>query len=269
MVDPLTFATLISGVGAAAGGLASYLGSQNASEAQKEALKEALREQERMRQKTIDYYNNEGEKLSKFMDNYSQPFYEDSKKLSSGLVNELEQHEQSRPSAETINEHPIIKAINEQTERRMRPSLLKQGLWGSSAANQMAADALHNNQLNTYNQLADIHNKTRDSIVGSRAAALGQTQKMPETYASGMANFANAGMNAMGGANANAARNVASLGQAAGQQYYDTANILNNTIGNATGIADRYIKHEDDKRYKDALIKYMGQLGGKKVDNIY
>ncbi len=252
---------ILGGLGAGLGGLFSYFGSKNASRAQQEALREAMREQERIRQETIKHYHTEGEKLSKFLSEYSKPFYEDSKKLSSSLVEELGKHEQSRITPENFANHPMVWALNESLGRKMRPMLMKQGLWGSSAGNQMAADALHNNQLNTYSQLADIHNKTRDSIAGSRASALSQTQRLPETYASGVANFANTGMNAMGGFNANAARNMANFGQssanAASQHHYDTANIFNNTVGNIAGIADRYRRDKEDKRYRDAFINYM------------
>ena len=161
-------------------GVASFFGSRNAAKAQERMMREAMAHQERMREKYISDEKERSKMIREVLGEYASPFYEDSKRVSRNMTNELENHEKDRLNPQDLASNPIVQAIQQQTEQRMRPMLAKMGLYGSSTGNDMAANAVYNNGLNTVSQLTDMHNKTRDSIAGSGASALSQTQKMPE-----------------------------------------------------------------------------------------
>ena len=253
---------LVAGGVSLLSGVASWLGSRRAA-AQQKALKEAMEKQEQMRLDTIKHQTAESERIQKILGDYAQPFYDDSKKLSSGLVGELENHERERLNPDQMNDHPMVKSMSEQLIRRLRPMLMKQGLWGSNAANDMVADSLQNNQLNTYAQLSEIHNKTRDSIANSRATGLAQTQRMPEAFVSATSSLANTNANALAGVETGIHRNMAGFGQSysnvRGQKYYDTGNIASNTINNSYGV---YKKEDQARKMRPYLEKAMGGNGG-------
>ena len=246
-----------------ASGLASFFGSRNAARAQERMLREAMAHQEKMRAEYLAKEEERARGIKELLGNYAKPFYEDSKKISSNMANELENHERDRLSPQDLANHPIVQSIQEQTEQRMRPMLARMGLYGSSAGSDMAANAVYNNGLNTISQLTDMHNKTRESIANSGASALSQTQKLPEGFASGVSSLANTQASALGNVETGYERNMAGFGQnradVQGQKWKEYGNIFSNTIGN---VANDYLdKKIYGGRFQDALLKQMRGSG--------
>ena len=244
-------------------GIASFFGSRNAAKAQEKMLREAMAHQEKMRTEYLAKEEERARDIKELLADYAKPFYEDSKKISSNMANELENHEQDRLSPEDLANHPIVQSIQEQTEQRMRPMLARMGLYGSSAGSEMAANAVYNNGLNTISQLTDMHNKTRESIANSGANALSQTQKLPEGFASGVSSLANTQTSALGNIETGYERNMAGFGQnrsdVQGQKWKEYGNILSNTIHN---VANDYLdKKIYGGRFQDALLKQMRGSG--------
>ncbi len=240
-------------------GVASFFGSRNSARAQEKMMREAMAHQERMRAEYLAKEEEKSKAIKELLGEYANPFYEDSKRISRNMANELENHERERLNPQDLTNHPVVKAIQEQTEQRMRPMLARMGLYGSSTGNDMAANAIYNNGLNTVSQLTDMHNKTRDSIAGSGASALSQTQKMPEAFASGVSSLANTQANALGNVESGYERNMAGFGQnranVQGQKWKEYGNIMSNTIGN---VANDYLdKKLYGGRFQDALLKQM------------
>ena len=246
-------------VATALGGVASYYGSRSSARAQEKMMREAMAHQEKMRAEYIKNEESRSEQIRKLLGDYASPFYEDSKKISRNMANELEGHERDRLNPQDLVNHPVVKSIQEQTEQRMRPMMARMGLYGSSVGNDMAANAVYNNGLNTVSQLTDMHNKTRDSIASSGASALSQTQKMPEAFASGVSSLANTQANALGNVETGYERNMAGFGQnradVQGQKYKEYGNLASSTIGNVTN--DYLDKKMYGGRFQDALLKQM------------
>jgi len=247
----------------ALGGLASFFGSRRSARAQEKMMREAMAHQERMR---AEYLVKEEERFKAIKDllgETANPFLEDSRRISRNMANELERHERDRINLQDLVNNPVVKSIQEQTEQRMRPMMARMGLYGSSVGNDMAANAVYNNGLNTVSQLTDMHNKTRESIASSGASALSQTQKMPQAFASGISSLANTQSNALGNVETGYERNMAGFGQnradVQGQKWKEYGNIMSNTIGN---VANDYLdKKLYGGRFQDALLKQMRGKG--------
>ena len=255
---------------AAAGlsGLFSFLGSRSAARAQAKALQQAMAKQEEMRKAFMAHQIDQSKRLQDTLKGYAEPFYEDSKRLSSGLVNELENFERQRLSPEQLMDNPIVKAMNDQSMNRMAPILAKQGLYGSTAGTKMMADTIYNNGLNTVSQLRDMENKTRDSIANSRAAGLSQTMKLPEAFASGISGLESSQANALGNVESGTQRNMAGFGQnmanVQGQKFYDYGNIASNTINNLAGIYQQHKREQEFAPYRKRILESMAGGGAQK-----
>lgn len=242
-------------------GIASFFGSRSAARAQEKMLREAMAQQERMRAKFLEDQQTRSEELKKVLGEYAAPFHEDSKRLSSAMTNELENHERDRMSPDQIMNHPMAKSVMQQASQRMRPMLARSGLYGSSVGEQMMQNAMLNSGVDTMEKFNTMSNKTRESIASSYGSGLSQTQKMPEAFASGVSGFANTQANALGNVETGYERNMAGFGQnradVQGQKYKEYGNIASGTIGNMSNAYMDKIKYDRNEPFRAALLKSM------------